>query len=393
MAILSNNVPNQAATLLSAIHNQATGKTAAAITDTASFVSVAQATLATGTENVVNAISTVLSDTLFRVRPYSRKFKGLEADSIKYGNHVRKINFGDSDPENDQRQGLVDGASVDQQKVKKPPVKQTNFYGFNVFQRQVTIFKDQFDVAFSNPAELQNFITSIIRSVSDQMEKDHEDMARAALCNLIGGQIANTAGQKIHLVTEYNTAMGLSGDAALTSTTVMQGENFVRFVKWAVARIGKLSDLMTERSYKFHTNFTDLNIPRHTPVERQHLYLTSGFVHDMETTVLSSVHHDNYLKLVDFESVNYWQSIDAPTTVNVTASYMKPDGTLTTGTANNANVFGILFDDEAIGYTVVNQWSAAAPFNAAGGYTNTFWHYSDRYWNDFTENSVVLLLD
>ena len=58
-----------------------------------------------------------------------------------------------------------------------------------------------------------------------------------------------------------------------------------------------------------------------------------------------------------------------------------------------SKVFGVIFDEDAAGYTVVNQWSASAPFNARGGYTNIFWHSTDRYWNDFTENAVVLLLD
>ena len=58
-----------------------------------------------------------------------------------------------------------------------------------------------------------------------------------------------------------------------------------------------------------------------------------------------------------------------------------------------ANIFGVMFDDEAAGYVRVNRWSAPAPFNARGGYQNTFWHFTDRYFNDFTENAVVLLMD
>ena len=58
-----------------------------------------------------------------------------------------------------------------------------------------------------------------------------------------------------------------------------------------------------------------------------------------------------------------------------------------------SNILGVLFDEEAVGITTVNTWSAPAPFNARGGYTNTFWHYTDRYFNDLTENGVVFLLD
>ena len=57
------------------------------------------------------------------------------------------------------------------------------------------------------------------------------------------------------------------------------------------------------------------------------------------------------------------------------------------------NIFGLLFDEEAVMVQSVNEWSAPTPFNPAGGYTNTFWHQSNRYLNDFTEKGVLLLLD
>jgi hypothetical protein len=58
-----------------------------------------------------------------------------------------------------------------------------------------------------------------------------------------------------------------------------------------------------------------------------------------------------------------------------------------------AGIFGVMFDEAALGYTLVNQWSAPTPFNARGGYSNIFWHETARYWNDFTENGVIFLLD
>ena len=45
------------------------------------------------------------------------------------------------------------------------------------------------------------------------------------------------------------------------------------------------------------------------------------------------------------------------------------------------------------GYTVVNEWMNATPLNSAGGYINFWYHFTDRYWNDLTENGVVMILD
>lgn len=379
---------NQCATLLNAINQQATGRAGIAPVNTSEFVTVAQTTLLTGYDNVINAISQVLSRTVFSIRPYNRKFKGLYMDAVRYGNHTRKLQVVDKAAKDDDRVKLVDGESIDQQEVNKPEILQTNFYGANIYERFVTIFRDQLDTAFSGPDEFGRFISMIIQNVSDLIEQDHENCARATVANFIGGKIASNNGV-YHLVTEYNAATG----AELDSATVKNPENFVPFMKWAMARIKTVSDMMTERSTMFHVNVTDKPVSRHTPKNAQKLYMHAADINNMEASVLSSVFHENYLKTVDFETVNFWQSIKDPMKINNTPSYMKEDGTIIKGACEQDNILGVLFDEEAIGITVVNAWSASAPFNARGGYTNTFFHFTDRYYNDFTENGCVFLLD
>ena len=384
---------DQVSTVLNAIVAQATGNTAIATADTKDFVTVAQTGLLAGYDPLLAAISQVLSKTIFSVRPYTRKFKSLEADAITYGNHVRKINIADKAAQNDGRLPLTDGASVDQQQVSKPTILQTNFYGAQTYERQYTIFKDQLDTAFSSPEEFARFISMVVQNVSDMIEQDHEQFARMTVANYIGGVISgpNAANQVIHLLTEYNTATGLS----LTATTVMQPANYPAFVKWAFARIAALSALLTERSEIFHTNVTGKPIQRHTPESEQRVYLFAPSKFGIESRVLADTYHDNYLSLAKHEAVNFWQSIKTPDTINVKPTWMKADGTLQS--ASNAlvqaGVFGVIFDREAMGYTTVNQWSSPAPFNAKGGYTNVFFHFTDRHWNDYTENGIVLLMD
>lgn len=387
---MENLTFNQSATLLAAINKQATGREVLTPTNTGEFISVAQTTLAAGYDNVINAISQVLSRTVFSVRPYNRKFKGLHMDNMRFGNHVRKLQVADKDPENDNRHALEDGKSVDMQKVNKPVVLQTNFYGANVYQRSVTLFKDQLDVAFSSPEEFAHFVAMVLQNVSDLIEQDHENCARATLVNFIAGKIAAN-NNVVHLVSEYNAETG----AELDSSTVKKPENFVAFMKWAIAKIKTLSDLMTERTVHFHTNIDGKPISRHTPTENQKLYLYAADINNMEASVLSTVFHDDYLKKLDFEKVNFWQALTSPMAISCTPTYMQSNGELKTSdnAVEESYVFGVLFDEEALGITTVNTWSASAPFNASGGYTNTFWHFTDRYYNDFTENGVVFLMD
>ena len=166
-------------------------------------------------------------------------------------------------------------------------------------------------------------------------------------------------------------------------------------MQWVYSRVASLSSLMTERTQKFHINVTGKEISRHTPVNKQKVYLYAPARYQTETMVLADVYHDNFLRMADNETVNFWQSIDKPDEINVQPVYLQADGTLKSDDSpvNQKGIFGVMFDEEAAGYTVVNQWSAPTPFNSKGGYSNIFWHFTDRYWNDFTENGIVLLLN
>lgn len=389
---------NQLATVLNSIVSQATGKATITPTNTGEFTSVANVALSTGYDPLMTAISQVLSRTIFSIRPYTRKFGGLEVSEQQFGNVTRKLNIADKDFENDDRFALTDGESVDMFKVNKPSVLQTNFYGANIYQKSLTIYRDQLDNAFQNADEFGRFITMIMTNASDLLEQARENMARATLANFIGGKLEGDTDNVIHLLTEYNALTGLT----LTATSVYQPENFKAFVQWAYSRIAAISSLMTERSQKFHVNVTkwgtasvDKSISRHTPYEYQKVYLYAPARFQMEMMALADTYHDGFLRLAYNETVNFWQSIDTPDSINVTPTYMTNTGGLTTAeeAVNQSDVFGVIFDRDAAGYTLVNQWSSPTPFNARGGYTNIFWHETARYWNDFTENGVVLLLD
>lgn len=376
--------------ILNNIVKQATGISDIAIIN-GGFMSVATTALGIAPDALLNAISQVISRTVFSIRPYNRKFAGLFVDNMKWGNHVRKINIGDKDWEQNVSYDLTDGESIDADIVSKPDILQTNFYGQCVYSKHYTIFREQLNIALQNEEEFERFYTMLVQNTMDMIEQCHENTARATIANLIGGKVKGDVNNVIHLVTEYNDVTGLS----LDSDTVKKPENFVPFYKWAFSRIKTISGLMTERSLQYHINITGHNIMRHTPVKNQRLYLYAPEMNNVESSVFSSVFNEQYLKMMDYEGVNFWQSIKTPMGINVNARYINVSGALTTdatGTATS-NILGVLMDDEAAGITTYGARTATTPYNARGEYTNVWWHFNDRYWNDFTENAVVFLLD
>ena len=382
----------QISTVLNDIVKLATGVEAPKVLNYSQFVNQAQLALKTGYDPVLNAISQVISRTIFSVRPYTRKFRGIEADNQRWGNHVRKIQWVDDDWQNDARYTLTNGNTVDMYTINLPNVMQTNFYGANTFERYKTILRDQLDNAFRGPDELARFMSGTMQNVADQIEQSHESLARATVVNFIAAKYTADTNSVIHLLTEYNTLTG--SDPGLTLADIYKPENFQPFMQWVFGRIQGISSMMTERSVKYQLNIDDKPISRHTPINRQRVYLYAPNVYYNMTMNLANTFHPDFIKTGNFEAVNYWQSIDKPDNINVTASYTDTDGAVQTSSAVNINnVLGVIFDEEALGYTVVNQWSAPTPFNAKGGYSNIFWHFTDKYWNDLTEKGVVLMLD
>ena len=380
---------NQLATVLNSITEEVTGRKALTPTNTGEFISVAQKTLKAGYDPVLGAINQMITRTIFSNRPYERKFAGLQVSNQRFGSITRKLSIADKPFENDGRFEIVDGQAIDHWKTNLPNVLQMNFYGENVFEKSTTIFRDQLDAAFTGPDQFGEFISMQLDNVSNMIEQAHESTARSTIANFIGGKIAANNGV-IHLLTEYNTKTGLS----LTAQTVYQPENFKPFMEWVFSRIEELSMLMSERTSLFQIEVTGKPIIRHTPRSYQKVYLYAPAKAAIDARVLTNEYHDNYLKFADNEGVTFWQNPLSPDSISVTPTYLTADGSLTVGeNTEQANIFGVMFDRDAMGYTVMNQWTASTNMNAKGGYINSYWHFTEKYWNDFTEKGIILLLD
>ena len=396
----------QASTVLNNVYEQIVGKPITSTANTADFVSTANALLLTGRDPVLNALSQMWARTIFAYRDYRAPFNSLEMDIDRYGNAVRKLSPIARQMQDDEAfvypvaydavnyplNPYGDGVSVDMWEIAKQKVQQMNFYGTAVYQQRYTIFKDQFDNAFSSADEFGRFNAMMMTERNNEKEQYKEAVGRGLQLNFIGALIdeANTD-RVIHLLTEYNTVTGQS----LTAQTVMQSTNYVPFIRWAWARIKTLIRLMGTRSYRFQTIVNNEPVLRFTKPENMRVALLASAYDQIETMAMSDTYHDNYLKGVTFESVDFWQSIDSPDEIDVTPVYTDTNGLVTTaGSAvQQTGVFGILHDKDALGFSMVNSWSAVTPLNIDGGYWNESYHARIKTIQDNTEKAVVLLLD
>ena len=385
---------NQIYTIVNQIVNDVKGGTQTAPVNTAGFLAQATTALKTGYDPVINSISQIMHKTIFSDRAYRPIFSGIRKNSEQWGNHVRKLNPLDSDFESNDIYNLVDGQSIDQYVVNKPKIIQTNFYGETTYQKHLTIFGRQLDTAFSDASELGRFFTTVMTNAQSQIAQAREELERETVAGFIAAKAKADSGNVISLIDKYNAETG----AELTAETAMLPANFPDFARWTFAFIKTLAQDMLVRGYRYHLNLTGLQtpimIPRHTPAANLKMVMYAPFINAVDARVLSTTFNDEYLRYIEKSEVTFWQTPEAPADITAIASYTGDAGTVVTDESETevTDVVAVLYDEEAMGHTIVNNSSTPTPYNARGGYYNQFWNWTDRYWADLTENAVVLTL-
>ena len=394
----------QFSSVLNSLVQQATGRSSVISTE-ADFISVAQTALSLGSDVIMNTLSNVLARTVFAVRPYSSSMKGLEKTLPQWGAYMRKFNIVASDWKDDDAYDypvtydatetsnpLGNGLSVDPWIINKREFVQTNFLGQSVFEDHYTIFEDQLETAFRNSEEFGQFISMITTDMSNKIELAKENLSRGLVSNFIGGLITeNNSSRVVHLLTEYNGLTGGSYDAE----SIMLPANYPSFMKWVYGRIAGIASMFKEMSTRYQTTLNSKPVPRHTPYNKQKMYMLGQDRYQMDARVLADTFHDNYLKYADVETINFWQGIETPDKIIVKPTYTNTSGVVTTaGSAvTQTGIFALLFDEDAMGWSMIHEKVLPTPINPRGLYRNMWYHMRLRCFSDNTEKGVVFLLN
>ena len=389
----------QSATLLNALLEQMTGASSLAPVDESEFVAVGTTVLQQGYDQLNKAISQVLTRSIYSSRAYNMIYPSIERDEAKWGGIIRKITVLDLDFMDDQAFSLTDGQTgPDPFLVNKQKAVQFNFYGGNVKELIVTTTEDQLRQAFTSSADFGSFMAAQAQNLVNQVNQKIEAESRATVNNMIAAAYHEGGDRVVHLITEYKQD---TGNTTITSSNYLSNAEFEPFAKWLYGRLNTLKDMMKERTQKFHANITTYNgaalskpILRHTPEENLNIFMISDFMNQVDSSALSGIYNQQLLSIGGYERVNYWQSISSPYEVQLKPNVLDADGTChaTDDPVNCKGVIGVFFDDEALGISVIDEGVRSIE-NPRGRYFNNFYNWTSRWYNDQTENFVVLCLD
>lgn len=384
------------------------GNTNLKAVDTSTFVSVGEAMLRSGYENTMNALSLVMARTIIAARPYRGKYQLINRFEQEFGAIQRKISFfydgneasqdwnTDINPEN-----LKDGNSIDHYVIRKRYPLEINFIGLKVLQKHYTRFRKQIKIAFRSEAEFDAFFRGLLVEVYNELELNREAESKLLVLNRLvsnyyQGKNGN-ASMAVNLTAGYNTAYGTNYTSQQLRTTYAK-----EFLAYVVETI-KLSSLRMRRyTSNYHvtpTKTDDAGSPlvllRHTPQSKQRLFLYAPFLIGSEARVLPEVFNDKYLKIENYEAVEYWQDVNHPEAVSGTGMTLNPTTgeAMTTGAQEIPYVLGFLFDTDALAINFRMDETLTTPINAAGDYYNVYYHWARQYNDDVTENSILFYME
>ena len=406
--------PKEGYALMNLLVAEATGgNSTISVVDTSTFISAGETVLATGKENVLNALSMVIGRTLVRSESYEGKFNIInESDESLYEQRVREImfyddkalpagnwntlegtspnTFGYTNLAEGYDNGSNSGASVPSMwEQHRKRVLEINFCGMVVWDYGITLDEDAFKIAFTDVNEFTSFVNGILNEVDNDIEQEKEAFRRAVFINRLAEAInyESSYGTAVNLTAAFNTKFGTNYTSAQLRTTYLKD-----FLKFFVAYIKNLSNTLTYRSKKYHNPYTitegtspntvEYNILTHTKKSRQKLALYNPLFIDAEAYVMPELFNPKYLDINNYEGVDFWQNIEDPSAIKVTPTSIS-SGVQTSGeTVDCGFIVGALFDDRALKCGTFMDSANTTPLEARKKYRNLWWHIAKKSYDN-----------
>ena len=412
--------PRDAHALVNLINAELTGQDATIQqVTTDNFVSVGELIWTHATENVYNALSTVLLRTLIAARTLDDDLLIINAlDTGMYANRVRKISYlsrgavasGDFNTQlfTNLAAGFTAGQNPDSNGVPQSTKSQweqcpvipveMNFGGSSVWEHGITWYKDQAKNAFRNEEEFMQFWNGALLENANDITREKNAYRRAILLNFLAGiyDLNNYGPVVVNLTAAFNAKFGTSYTSAQLRTTYLK-----EFLKFFTATFKNYSEALKKSSKNYHVDRTETingvtyHLLRHTRADRQRAILYKPLFIESEAEVLPEIFNPQYLDISNYEPVMWWQNENNPSAISVVPSI--PDfglGKQITGNAVALDyVVGVLYDVDAVMTNFQLDDANTTPLEARKRFRNTWYSMARNGINDFTEKCIMFTME
>ena len=369
--------------------HEAIGDSAIVNEDLSNIVDVGTAVFnASAFDAYVKSLVNHIGKVVFVNRPYRGSAPSVLMDAWEYGSVVEKITSEMPEAVENESWELVDGASYDPNVFHAPKAEAKFFNKMTTFEIDRSITERQVRQSFSSATQLNAFVSMLFNEVEKSLTVKNDSLIMRTIDNMIvetmyaqysGGAITGAGGPKaVNLLARYNTQYSES----LTAAAAILDPDFIRYAAYTMA-------LYVDRLTRMSTLFNIGGKQRFTPKDLQHIVMLSEFRAAADVFLQSTTFHDEYTKLVNAETVPFWQGSG---TDYAFANTGKIDATTVAGHSQTVTgVLGCIWDRDALGVMNFNS-RVTTQYNAKAEYTNYFYKRDARYFNDMNENFIVFFV-
>lgn len=316
--------------------------------------------------------------TYFDERIFDKTVPGLFVDFTEWAGVIQRVKAGLSKVTDDVSQNLQNGVSYD-------PNVYVGFSPDNViftkdcsFELDWSVPNNMWRSAFKSEDELRKLISYIYNRAENTMNVQLYNTALATVRALI----VSKAGDRIKLLTMYNTANGtnLSADEALEDAT---------FLKWLAKTILLLKKAVTDVS----TKYNDGSLETFTPAADVNVTMLSLVATALEVNMESGVFHKELVGIGTFDTVNFWQNSGTALIPSVgvagdIVSDLDGDGTAT----HIENCIAVIHDKYSAFLTAFPE-KVTSQYNGKGDFVNYFRRVKNMFAVSTNQNAIVLTLE
>ena len=337
---------------------------------------------------VVKSLINHIGKVIFVNRPYRGSAPSVLMDAWEYGSIVEKICSEMPEATENESWELEDGTSYDPNVFHAPKAEAKFFNKMTTFEIDRSITERQFKQSFSSATQLNAFVSMLFNEVEKSLTVKNDSLIMRTVNNMIvetmyskysGGAITGAgAPNAVNLLYNFNSQYSKS----LTAAQAILDPDFIRYAAYTMA-------LYVDRLTRMSTLFNVGGKPRFTPKDMQHIVMLAEFRAAADVFLQSTTFHDEYTKLVNAETVPFWQGSGTDYAFGNTG---KIDATTVAGHSQTATgILGCIWDRDALGVMNFNS-RVTTQYNAKAEFTNYFYKRDARYFNDFNENFVVFFV-
>ena len=351
-----------------------------------------------GKETWFNALFDRIGKTVMDVRAYNAKtIVPLWRDPFEFGACMQKLTPRMMTTSEDKAFADPSNVSTDPMAPVVHDVVQRLYTKQDVWQIKDTIPDVQLKTAFLSEERMAAFISGLMLSTQNSIERSLENLANITRSSLIAKTYLAGGAKVVKLVTAYNTAMGYSssdpGYLTPSSEDVLYNRDFLRFASLQIAlvfdRIQHLSEIFSAQYY-----------PRFTDKDFLQISVLGAFDDAVTSYLAADTYHEKLNQLPDNNKyiAPFWQATGSAyvfSTASKVNLELKPESSSGAGDDIKLEKTGIVClinDAEAAGITL-DERRVRSIYNPEIEATNYFYKARERYFVDDTQNAVVFTIE